>query len=263
MLINNLKGVPDFKCDEYHPKKTKYCLLIPIINENGRIQKELLRAKNAGINELIDIIICDGNSTDGSTAAEILQPLGVNTLLTKTGSGKQGAQLRMGFWWALERGYEGFVTIDGNNKDSIEDVPLFITKLDQGYDFVQGSRFVKGGRAVNTPLIRHAAVRLIHAPVISFAARKWFTDTTNAFRAHSRRYITHPDVQPFRDIFATYELLAYLSVKACRIGLKTCEIPVAREYPKNEKAPTKIKGFQGNKLLMKILFENASGKYNV
>ena len=26
----------------------------------------------------------------------------------------------MGFWWALERGYEGIITIDGNNKDSIE-----------------------------------------------------------------------------------------------------------------------------------------------
>jgi len=263
VLISNLDGVPDFKCDEYHPKKTKYCLLIPIINENGRIQKELLRAKTAGINELIDIIICDGNSTDGSTSTEVLKPLGVNTLLIKTGGGKQGAQLRMGFWWALERGYEGFVTIDGNNKDSIEDVPSFMAKLDQGYDFVQGSRFVRGGKAVNTPLIRHVAVRLIHAPVISLAARKWFTDTTNAFRAHSRHYITHPDVQPFRDIFATYELLAYLSVKASRIGLKTCEIPVAREYPKNEEVPTKIKGFHGNKLLMKILFENASGKYNV
>jgi len=263
VTINNINGVPEFICDEYAPKNAKYCLLIPIINENGRIQKELLRAQKAEINKIIDIVICDGGSTDGCTSANELQSLGVNTLLTKTGSGKQGAQLRMGFWWALERGYDGFVTIDGNNKDSIEDVPMFISKLDEGFDFVQGSRFVKGGKAINTPLIRYIAVRLIHAPIISLTAGKWFTDTTNAFRAHSNRYITHPDVQPFRDIFNSYELLAFLSVKASRIGLKTCEIPVTREYPKNEKIPTKIKGFRGNKLLLKILFENAKGKYNV
>ena len=263
MTYSNLLGVPDFECNEFAPKKTRYCLLVPIINEDGRIQKELQRAKIAGIHELVDIIICDGGSTDGCTETVALTAFGVNTLLTKTGAGKQGAQLRMGFWWALERGYEGFITIDGNNKDSIEDVPSFVKKLDEEYDFVQGSRFIRGGRAINTPLVRYIAVRLIHAPIISLTAKKWFTDTTNAFRAHSKKYIKHPLVQPFRDVFESYELLAYLSVRASQLGLKTCEIPVTREYPEGEKTPTKIKGFKGNKLLLKILSENAWGKYNV
>ena len=263
MIFTDLQGVPDFICSEYAPKKTKYCLLIPIINESGRIDKELGRAKKAGVDSAADIIICDGGSADGCADENLLMPNGVNSLLVKTGPGKQGAQLRMGLWWALERGYEGFITVDGNNKDSIEDVPAFIDKLDAGYDFIQGSRFIKGGRAVNTPVLRRLAVNFIHAPVISLTAKKRFTDTTNAFRAYSKKYITHPEVQPFRDIFMTYELLAYLSVKASRLGLETCEIPVTREYPKNEKAPTKIKGFHGNKLLLKILFANARGKYDV
>jgi len=261
MIFENLQGVPDFKCEEYAPKKTKYCLLIPIINESGRIDKELERAKKAGVDTLADIIICDGGSTDSCT--DSLMTMGVNTLLVKTGPGKQGAQLRMGLWWALERGYEGFITIDGNNKDSIEDISAFIEKLDAGYDFVQGSRFIKGGKAINTPTLRWLAVNFIHAPVISLTAKKRFTDTTNAYRAYSKKYIAHPDIQPFRDIFMTYELLAYLSVKANQLGLKTCEIPVTREYPKGEKTPTKIKGFRGNSLLLKILFANARGKYDV
>jgi len=262
MTYNNIQGVPDFDCNEYEHKKTNYCLLIPIINEGNRIKNELHRAKTACIDTLIDIVICDGGSSDGSTA-DIHKQFGVNTLLVKTGPGKYGAQLRMGLWWALQRGYEGFVTIDGNNKDSIEDVPLFIGKLNEGYDFVQGSRFVEGGKAVNTPLMRWAAVRLIHAPIISLTAKKSFTDTTNAYRAYSKKYISHPVVQPFRDIFITYELLAYLSVKASRLGLMTCEIPVTREYPKKEKTPTKIKGFRGSNLLLKILFDNLWGKYDV
>ena len=263
MTYTDIPGVPDFECNELAPKMTKYCLLIPVINEAGRIDKQLKRAKAAGIDNLTDIIICDGGSTDGGTDEDALKEQGVNTLLVKTGPGKQGAQLRMGFWWALKRGYEGFITIDGNNKDSIEDIPGFIEKLNEGYDFVQGSRFIKGGKAVNTPLIRWLAVRLIHAPVISLTAKKRYTDTTNAFRAYSKKYITHVKLNPFRDIFSSYELLAYLSVMADKLGLRTCEIPVTRVYPESEKIPTKITGFSGNFLLFRILINNARGKYDI
>lgn len=46
----------------------------------------------------------------------------------------------------------------------------------------------------------------------------------------------------------TYELLAYLSVRATQIGMKACEIPVTRAYPKTGKTPTKISFFKGNKI---------------
>ena len=168
----------------------------------------------------------------------------------------------MGIWWALQRGYKGIITIDGNNKDSIEDVPRFIEKLKEGYDLIQGSRFVKGGKAINTPFIRTVSVKLIHAPIISLTAHQRFTDTTNAFRAYSARYLSDERVQPLRDIFMTYELLAYLSVRATQLGMKACEIPVTRAYPKEGKIPTKISFFKGNLELIQILIRNALGKYN-
>ena len=114
---------------------------------------------------------------------------------------------------------------------------------------------------MNTPTSRWLAVRLVHAPLISLAARHWFTDTTNAYRAYSRAYLTHPEVQPLREIFVGYELLAYLSVRATQLGLKACEVPVERAYPKAEPTPTKIKGFRGNSNLLKILFAALAGKY--
>ena len=180
MKYKNINGVPDFSVYELNPKQSKYCLCIPIINEGERIKKELEKAQKANINSLVDIIICDGGSTDNSVELKKLTKLGVNTLLIKESYGKQGTQLRMGFWWCLKRGYKGIITIDGNNKDSIEDVPLFIEKLEKGYGFIQGSRFIKGGKAINTPFIRLLAVKLLHAPIISLTAHKRFTDTTNA-----------------------------------------------------------------------------------
>ena len=262
MKYEKIPGVPRFESVEYTPKQKDYAVLIPIINEGYRIRSELERAQAAHIADAADIIICDGGSTDGSTDDALLRSLGVNTLLVKRDAGKQGAQLRMGFYFVKERGYKGIITIDGNNKDSIEDVPRFIEKLRDGYDFVQGSRFVQGGRAVNTPIVRLFSVKLIHAPVISLAARQRFTDTTNAFRAYSARYLFDERVSVFRDVFMTYELLAYLSVRATQIGYKACEIPVTRAYPKKGKTPTKISFFKGNWNLMKILVKNLFGAYN-
>ena len=262
MIYQKKEGVPQFECTEYAEKTKDYVVLIPIINEGDRIIKELKRAYDADIADHADIVICDGGSTDGCTDEKMLKKLQVNTLLVKQDAGKQGAQLRMGIWWALERGYQGIITIDGNNKDSIENVPDFIRKLEAGYDLIQGSRFVKGGRAVNTPLVRLISVQLIHAPIISLTAHQRFTDTTNAYRAYSRRYLEDERVQPLRDVFMTYELLAYLSVRATQLGYKACEIPVTRSYPKKGKTPTKISFFKGNSELMKILVKNAFGAYN-
>lgn len=262
MIYDKKPGVPRFECTQYSGKSKDYAVLIPIINEGERIIEELKRAYQHKVSDHADIVICDGGSTDGCTEESRLRKLNVNTLLIKRDAGKQGAQLRMGIWWALERGYKGIITIDGNNKDSIEDVPRFIEKLEEGYDLVQGSRFVRGGRAIHTPFIRTVSVRLIHAPVISLTAHHHFTDTTNAYRAYSARYLMDERVKPLRDIFMTYELLAYLSVRATQIGFKACEIPVTRAYPKSGKTPTKISFFKGNSELMRILFKNAFGAYN-
>ena len=254
-------GVPAFTSIEFDKKNSDYVVLIPIINEGSKIHHELQRAKDHHVSSAADIVICDGGSTDGSTEEEILRRFNVNSLLVKQDIGKQGAQLRMGIWWALQRGYKGIITIDGNDKDSIEDIPSFIAKLEEGYDLVQGSRFIPGGKAINTPFIRNISVRLIHAPIISLTAHHHFTDTTNAFRGYSARYLQDERVQPLRDVFMTYELLAYLSVRATQIGMKACEIPVTRAYPKKGKIPTKISFFKGNSELMKILIKNMCGAY--
>lgn len=261
MNYEKRQGVPRFECFEYRERQSEYCVLIPIINEGNRIHRELIRAYRANISSYADLVLCDGGSTDGSIEEKKLRKLNINTLLVKRDIGKQGAQLRMGIWWALQRGYQGILTIDGNNKDSIEDIPKFIEKLKEGYDFIQGSRFVKGGKAIHTPLIRLLSVRLIHAPIISATAGHWYTDTTNAFRGYSIRYLKDERVKPLREIFMTYELLAYLSVRATQLGYRACEIPVTRAYPKKGKIPTKIHFFRGNYELIKILVKNWMGCY--
>lgn len=254
--------IPTFDVHEFAPRKTEYCVCIPIINEGDHIRRELAEMVTHRIAEQADILILDGGSTDGSTDDDFLRAQGVRALLVKTGKGKLSAQLRMGYAYAMQQGYAGIVTIDGNDKDNVDAIPAFVQAMRDGWDLVQGSRFVPGGQAINTPLSRMLAIKLLHAPLISVGARFAYTDTTNGYRGYSRRLLLDARVQPFRDVFETYELLAYMSVRAPQLGFKVKEIPVTRRYPMSGKTPTKIKGLKGNAKLIGILLNAVRGNYN-
>jgi dolichol-phosphate mannosyltransferase len=253
--------VPAFNKVFWLGKQTRHCVVIPVINEGERILNLLRRMQAQGIAQLADIIIVDGGSTDGSLETARLQALGVRGLLLKTAPGKLSAQLRCAYAFALDENYEGIVTIDGNDKDDPDAIPRFLQALDDGVDFVQASRFLSGGVAENTPVSRDLAIRLIHAPLLSLCSGFRWTDTTQGFRAYSRRILLDARVAPFRDVFVTYELLAYLSYQVPRLGYRCVELPTARRYPKGE-VPTKISAFRGNLQVLMVLFRTCLGRYN-
>lgn len=252
--------IPSNEILEFKKKTSDYCVCIPVLNEGQKILKQL-KATKKYLN-LVDLVICDWGSSDGSTTPSILRNLGVRTLLTKKEKkGKQAAQLRIGFSYALKQGYKGIIQVDGNNKDGINAIPRFIKELENGYDYVQGSRFVKGGKAINTPLKRWLGIRFITSPILSLASGYWYTDITNGFRAYSRKYLLHPKVKPFRNVFTQYALNYYLCIRANQLGLKTKEIPVTRKYPKG-KVVTKINGISKEFDLLFEVIKSALGYYH-
>jgi glycosyltransferase involved in cell wall biosynthesis len=254
------RELPTFESFVLGPKLNKYAIVIPVINEGERIQRQILGIKALALDA--DVIIADGGSVDNSLNIPFLQEGGVRVLLTKTGSGKLGAQLRMAYAWCLDEGYSGLVTVDGNGKDGLEGIKTIIAKLSEGYGYVQGSRYMQGGKAINTPLDRKIAGRLIHSPLLSFAGRRWFTDTTNGFRGYSAEYLSDPRVDPFRDVFSKYALLFYLTVRAGQLGYSTCQVPVSRSYPSKGTTPTKIAGLRGRADMMRELLDVVLKRYH-
>lgn len=252
--------LPNFDEVQYREKYHDYALVIPVINEGNRIREQLQRIRDAEL--LVDVIVADGGSNDGSLDPDYIGKMNVTAVLTKTGPGKLSAQLRMAYAWCLREGYTGIVTIDGNGKDGIEAVADMVAKLKNGCDYVQGSRYLLGGVAENTPIERTIANRLIHAPLLSLAGRHWFTDTTNGFRGYSARYLLDSRVQPFRDAFQRYELLFYLTVRAGQIGMTVAHTPVQRRYPLNVETPTKITGIAGKLDVLKQTFAAALGRFS-
>ena len=235
--------IPSFEEVQYIEKFNKYALVIPVINEGERIQEQLRRILDAKLP--VDVIVADGGSSDGSLDSNYMREMKVTAVLVKTGPGKLGAQLRVAYAWCIRHGYKGIITIDGNGKDGVEAVTSMVGLLQEGFDYVQGSRYLAGGKAENTPLERTIANRCIHAPLLSFSGRHWYSDTTNGFRAYSVRYLVDPRVKPFREVFQGYELLFYLTVRAGQVGAKIAEVPVRRSYPRKQKTPTKITGVRG------------------
>lgn len=241
-------------------KTRNYCICIPVLNEGEKFIRQIEKMKDLKLDQIADIIILDRDSSDGSTKDEILSKYNIRTII-RIHEGKQGSQLRVGFDFAILEGYEAVITVDGNGKDSVENIPDFIECLKNGYQFIQGSRYIPGGRGVNTPITRHLGVKFIHAPWISILSGFRFTDTTSAFRGIAIEVLKDKKLNIFRDIFVGYELLFYMSARVPRLGYRTCELPVTRSYPKKGKTPTKI-SFWGNFGIIKELINLSIGRYN-
>ena len=93
--------------------------------------------------------------------------------------------------------------------------------------------------------------------------RLYSNATAELWDSHTGNDLSIEDIsEPLRDVFVSYEFLAYMSVRATQIGMKSCEVPVTRAYPRKGKTPTKISFFKGNWDLMKTLIKNAFGAYN-
>ena len=252
--------VPGFRVLELAPRRARWCVCVPVINEGERIRRQLERMRPFAGG--LDVAIADGGSSDGSLEESYLRTTIVRALLTKTGPGRLSAQMRMAMAWGMEQGYEGLIFVDGNDKDGPDALPRFGATLAEGWDHIQGSRYVPGGKGLNTPLWRHLGVMLLHAPLISLAARHRYTDTTNGFRGYSRRLLLDSRVQPFRDVFAAYELHYYLAIRAARLRFRVCEIPVTRVYPPEGKTPSKIKPLRGSLRILGTLLRSVCGAYD-
>jgi hypothetical protein len=70
-----------------------------------------------------------------------------------------------------------------------------------------------------------------------------------------------PCLAPFRDVFTGYELLAYFSCRAPKLGYRCVELATARRYPQGE-VPTKISPLRGNLAVLAVLVRACCGSYD-
>ena len=96
------KQIPEFTETVFFEKRNKYVLLIPLFNEGQRYIDQVEKMKANKTFSLVDVVICDAGSTDGTTDTEFLKNSGHRALLTRKGAGRYSTDLRMGYFWALQ-----------------------------------------------------------------------------------------------------------------------------------------------------------------
>jgi dolichol-phosphate mannosyltransferase len=148
-----------------------------------------------------------------------------------------GHAIRQGYKYALENGFELIVVMAGNGKDDPREIPRLTTPIiEEGYDYVQGSRFLPGGRREKNPFLRSIFTRLFPY-VWSFMTGVRCTEVTNGFRAYKASIVEDPRINIWQSWLDRYELEYYLHYKVLTLGYKFTERPVSKDYSamKNKK----------------------------
>ena len=226
-------------------------LAVPIaFNEGSKIVSVLNRFE--GVSIVDEVVVLDDCSTD--QMRETVQRMGFK-LITQDKRMGVGAAIRRAIKYAQQNGYDILVILAGNDKDRPHEIPRVVEPIiNEGYDFVQGSRYLPGGSYGRMPLYRHISTRYIHPILFSLITGRKITDSTNGFRAIKLSMLEDPAIdidQPWLD---TYELEPYLYFKAITLGYKVKEVPATKIYPSKELGYTKMKPIIGWWSILRPIF---------
>jgi glycosyltransferase involved in cell wall biosynthesis len=167
-----------------------------------------------------DVVVIDDGSTDGTEAAA--RAAGAVVVRHPFNLGIGGA-VQTGYQYALERGYDVAVQIDGDGQHDARHIRDLLSELRSRPDLnmVTGSRFLAGDRhGYRSSVSRRLGIRLFSS-ILSLVTRRPVTDPTSGFRMTDRH-----GIELFaRDYPHDYpEVEAVLMVHAHR--LKGAELPV-------------------------------------
>jgi len=120
--------------------------------------------------------------------------------------------------------------------DDSSDVVRYWEQLNRGYDCVFGSRFIRGGRAIDYPRLKLVLNRLANT-VLQLVFAIHLNDTTNAFKAYRRDVID--GCRPF--ISPHFNLTVEIPLKAIVRGYSWTVVPVTWRNRRQGSAKFKLK----------------------
>jgi len=197
-------------------------VVIPAHNEAGCIAAtiEHLHVELRLQNVPHEIIVVDDGSTDATWTVLESMTDRVPTLRPLQNSGRKG------FGRAVTCGLDAMqgdavVTMMADESDDCRDVVRYWETLQRGHDCVFGSRFIRGGRALDYPRFKLLLNRQANL-FLRLLFNIQLNDTTNAFKAYRREVIEgcRPLISPH------FNITIELPLKAIVRGYSWTVIPI-------------------------------------
>jgi dolichol-phosphate mannosyltransferase len=224
-------------------KKNKVLIGLAVYNEEQKLSKLLERLQKVAKNPQHFILIINDFSTDNS--AMYLKKFAekhknIHLIHNKKNNGI-GKSIKTIISYGLKHKFDICVIMAGNGKDNPLEIKKLITPIVQkDYDYVQGSRFLKGGSFYNLPLTRKFLINGFTFLVYFFTGYRG-TDASNGFRAYKFDIFKDKRIKIHQSWLDRYEFETYLHYKVITLGYKMCEVPVSKDYLPHIKNYSKIR----------------------
>lgn len=224
---------------EFRTPHSKILVSIFVYNEGAKLAETLARFP---ADRNYDVLVVDDGSTDD--AGVIVAKFPFAYLRHETNRGI-GAAFRTAIGFANGHGYEIFVPMAGNGKMHPSDIPALVDPILSGqFDYVQGSRYLTGGRHENLPLFRRVAIPMV-SWLIGILSGFPSSDVTCGFRAYKLEIVRRPELDINQEWLDKYEMEYYIHYYAIKLGYRVTEAPVAMTYPASKKNYSKIPAISG------------------
>ncbi|HEY2911477.1 MAG TPA: glycosyltransferase family 2 protein [Gemmataceae bacterium] len=196
----------------------RWLTAVPVYNEAKHVRGVLAQIRRYSS----DILVVNDGSTDGT--ARLLDAEGDIARIDHAGNRGYGAALISAFRFALERGFDGLVTMDCDGQHEPSRIPVLLEAI-HDCDIVSGSRYYRDFRQ-DTPAPNDR--RSINAAITRDINDRFgwhLTDAFCGFKAYRR-----PALESLRITESGWGMPLQLWVQAGRQGLRIKEIGVPRLY---------------------------------
>ena len=204
--------------------------IIPVFREIGKIGNVIERFTPQSVDEVC-LVVDDPDETILEEIDESRKRTQVPvTIIENPTRNGIGYAIKEGYWYALSHGFDIIIVMAGNGKDDPREIPRLTEPIiKKGFDYVQGSRFLPGGKGERTPFLRRIFTRLFPF-VWTFVTGVRCTEVTNGFRAYRATILEDPQINIQQTWLNGYELEYYLHYKVLTLGYKFTERPVSKIY---------------------------------
>ena len=212
-------------------------VIISALNETGKIGRVLDKWPADG---RFEAIVVDDGSTDGT--GDEARAHGAAVVLRHDKNRGVGAAIRTGFKCARERERPYLALLAGDDQHEPADlVGALDVLLGRNLDYVQGSRWMRGGHVVGPIGGRNFGTRF-YSFVFSLLVFHRVTDATNGFRIFRAAILDDPSIDIDQAWLDRYELEPYLLYRTIRAHYRVAEHPVTVRY--HAEGYTKMRGFR-------------------